>query len=98
MTAVVPTRMISAPDYAELLDTDGRIVTVGPWLALTNPANPDSTPCYRMVDGAPRPISPDAVVAMVVPGMSDAVMNLINAGFVVKSAQTIETAGPWRQK
>jgi len=78
--------MISVPEYSEIIDEDGLKVTVGPWLALTNPANPDATPCYRMIDGMPRPISPDAIVPMVIPGMSDAVMNLIKCGFVIKSA------------
>lgn len=91
MAAIIPTRMIGVPPYSLVVDEAGAVVEVGPWLALTNPANPDATPCYRMMDGRPTPVSPDKLVALIVPSTQDAVQALIAAGYEIKSMEVIDS-------
>ncbi len=91
MPGIIPTRMIGVQPYSQIVDETGRVIDVGPWLALTNPANPDATPCYRMIDGEPRAISPSAIVALVVPNTQDAIVSLVGAGFTIKGMEVIDS-------
>lgn len=87
MPAVIPSRLIDVPDYGQVIGAEGTPVTVGPWLALTNPANPNAGPCYRMIDGAPTRVDPHQPVAQVVPSHNDAILNIIQGGFTILGAE-----------
>lgn len=91
VAAIIPTRMIGVPPYSLVVDEAGRVVEVGPWLALTNLADPNAAPCVRLIDGQPRTVSPDKLVALVVPSTQDAVRALIDAGFEIQSMEVIDT-------
>lgn len=88
MPAVVPTRMIGVAPYSLVVAPDGHVMEVGPWLSLTD--DHEVMPCYRMIDGVPTPTNPNDLAALIVPSTQDAVMNLINAGFQIKSAEVID--------
>lgn len=84
MARIVPTRMIGIPPYSLVVNHRGGVSEVGPWTRIT------ATSHTRVVDGIEQSVDPDELLALIVPSTQDAVMNLIAAGFQIKSAEVIE--------
>jgi hypothetical protein len=89
MAAIVPTRMIGVPPYSLIVSIDGTVIEVGPWARLTVDHNVH--PCMRIINGVEQATDPDEMAAYIVPSTQDAVLNLINAGFQIKSAEAIDS-------
>lgn len=89
MAAIVPTRMIGVPLWSLIVGIDGSVQEVGPWARFS--ADHATQPCMRIINGAERLTDPNEMVALIVPSTQDAVMNLINAGFQIKSAEVIDS-------
>lgn len=87
MAAIVPTRMIGIQPHSLIVGVDGTVREVGPWTLLAI----DADECKRMIDGVERNVRPDDIAALIVPSTQDAIMNLINAGFQIKSAEVIDS-------
>jgi hypothetical protein len=81
--------MIGVPPHSLIVGIDGAVAEVGPWQRLS--VDPARGPSTRIINGVEQATDPDEMVAYVVPSTQDAVMNLINAGFQIKSAEVIDS-------
>lgn len=86
MATVVPVRMIGVPLWSQIVGPDGRPLDVGPWTALT--ADHHASPCRRIIGGVECATDPNATVALIVPELRDAIMNLLDGGFQIMEARS----------
>lgn len=78
MSTVVPTPMRQVPDHSQIIGGSGGLANVGRWLLLGEPVA-----YWRELDGVGIPTDPDAVVLLVVPDATDAILNVIDGGFTI---------------
>lgn len=87
MAQIIPTKMIGIPPHSLIVNPRGTVSEVGEWTRLTR--DHAAISCTRIIDGSDMPCDPDEIAALIVPSTQDAILNLIAAGFQIKSAEIV---------